>query len=661
MTRFALLVAVFCLFAAGGPAEAERSEKHAKVPRNLEVAPPGECESHHDALGCKSQRLKSAVERFCCRITDNPGIGDTTSFTKRVFRDRKTGELVYGVSYVTKNTSKRFETSWLIEPEWADLGMTTADVAYGRLSGSQDAYMIDTLAGKTTLIGRGNVGFALRLVVTEVPNIPYLYDKAADGTISVRMLDEANRPGAVSIDRVIADAQLPKGRASVEIMDDGSLLVHRLDANGKIFDQVFDATGATALTPPMKPLIMAAYGLNRNYMLFEIDHARRLFWPVRGADVIAKPDSLIGIRPLAGTLTSKIEPLPAAQLAQLYQPETPDPSPYAADLPICVYGRPSCDLLYKFVAVWETDDQQVAMALVSESGNKDVLGERSRVIPTFLEIATTSNAADFKSIHDLNVPDPKHHITFRSYAAVEPIVATRTDGTFEVYRYKVGGRYGLFETVTPAPEASEAAAMAWWEADLAAQRARSDKINADYQAFKDKQARDRQASLAKLAADSAARQAQARIEYDQALAAGNYALAMQTARRQLTQRDVYQTVMRSIAAGPGAGVGLADIEIARQFATAEETAVLDAHARLIDYRANVERAEAAKRNIAQNMLNAAAKYQGKPVTIPSGSQGYSSAASTANSALADAQFESRMNYLEGKTGQYMCGSSSFCD
>jgi len=83
---------------------------------------------------------------------------------RRVFRDKKTGKRIFGVSHVTTDTAKKFETSWLIEPKWANLHMLNADVAYGRLAGTQDVYVIDTVAGTTTKIGQGDLGFGFALV-----------------------------------------------------------------------------------------------------------------------------------------------------------------------------------------------------------------------------------------------------------------------------------------------------------------------------------------------------------------------------------------------------------------------------------------------------------------------------------------------------------------
>jgi|GEM_PF-2361066 len=158
---------------------------------------------------------------------------------------------------------------------------------------------------------------------------------------------------SVTIDRVVPQAQLPKGISPVEVFADRTVLVHRLDANGKVLDQIFDASGAKALTPPMPPLIMAVYASRNHQMFVEIDRERRLLWPVRGSDVIAKPDDFIGLRPLSGVVTSKVTPLTPAEITNLYRPETPDASPYAADLPVCVVEQPGCDVTLKRTALWE--------------------------------------------------------------------------------------------------------------------------------------------------------------------------------------------------------------------------------------------------------------------------------------------------------------------
>ncbi|WP_373005163.1 hypothetical protein [Hyphomonas sp.] len=145
------------------------------------------------------------------------------------------------------------------------------------------------------------------------------------------------------------------------------------------------------------------------------------------------------------------------------------------------------------------------------------------------------------------------------------------------------------------------------------------------------------------------------------MADGNYWLAMQIARRKLSWRDLYQTVLRAIDAGREEAVGLADIEIAKQFSNAEENTRLNARANLTTYQADLKRAEAARAFSVQNMLTAARNYQGSPVSIPSSASNSRPTSSSANAALENAQFESKMNYLEGNAGQYLCGSSSFCD
>ncbi|MFT5776331.1 hypothetical protein [Hyphomonas sp.] len=349
---------VALLFFGLAPAHAERSKKLAKVPRNLEST-----QTHIDP-SCEVNQSGTYCEEFSLRLFPKGGDAGTGRYARqrRVFRDKKTGKRIFGVSHVTTDTAKKFETSWLIEPKWANLHMLNADVAYGRLAGTQDVYVIDTVAGTTTKIGQGDLGFGFALVGSDFVSYyesaldnPYLFETTGDGTISVRMIYGAMHSAAasVAIDRVVPRAQLPKGISPVEVFADRTVMVHRLDTNGKVFDQIFDASGAKALTPPMPPRIMAVYASRKHQMFVEIDRERRLLWPVRGSDVIAKPDDFIGLRPLSGVVTSKVTPLTPAEITNLYRPETPDASPYAADLPVCVVEQPGCDVTLKRTALWE--------------------------------------------------------------------------------------------------------------------------------------------------------------------------------------------------------------------------------------------------------------------------------------------------------------------
>lgn len=661
MTRFALLF-VALLFLGLAPAHAKPSQKLAKVPRNLEAT-----QTHIDP-SCEVKQPGTYCEEFSLRLFPKGGDAGTGRYARqrRVFRDKKTGERIFGVSHTVTDTEKKFETAWLIEPKWTNLHMLNSDVAYGQLAGTQDVYAIDTVAGTTTKIGQGDFAFGYALVGSTFVSYyesaldnPYLYETASDGTISIRMIDSATNSVAasVAIDRVVPQAQLPKGRSPIEVFADRTVLVHRLDANGKIFDQIFDASGAKALTPPMPPLVMAVYASRNHQMFVEIDRERRLLWPVRGSDVIAKPDDLIGLRPLTGVVTSQVKPLTPAELTNLYRPETPDSSPYVADLPVCVVEQPGCDITLKWTALWERDGRQIGLALLGDAAIQNQ-GYRQYDLPTYLEIAATSDVADYDFVRDL-APDPKQESIYSHGRAV--YASRRFDGMFDVHAYDRTDTKGQFERINVASLPSENAAKDFWESQQQAARAQLAQSEAEQQAFRKQQTVELQQKVAAIAVMAAANQQAARAEQAKALAEGNYWLAMQIARRKLPQRDLYQTVMHAFDAGQEQAVGLADIEIAKQFANAEENARLNARANLITYQADLERAEAARAFSVQNMLTAARNYQGSPVSIPSSASNSGASSSTANTALENAQFESRMNYLEGKTGQYLCGSSSFCD
>lgn len=660
MIRSASLLAAFCLFSLSAAAI---PVNQAKTPRNLQEI-GANCLPEREDIGCTKLDVRSAQKRFTATSYGTKKKVDNPTANMRVFRSTKTGGIVYGVELMVRNTTKKRDFEWLIEPEWSELTMVSGDLAFGRNPGTGDLYKIDTVTGKTSKVGSGSLVLARSLNILRNKEIDlgenhigalFLGETAADGTLSVRILDASHRPAGTAIDRVVPTAQLPRNRSSIELFEDSSLLVHRLDANGRIYDQIFDAGVTEAMTPPMQPLLMVRYSPDSHYMFFELDRERRLFWPVRGADAIAKPFNFVGLRPVPTKLTTALEPMSPEEVAKLYVPAVADPSPHAGDMPVCMVGQPGCDIEMLWAAIWDIEGEGIRMQMLAES-HKKPMGMKEYLLPDLAEIAESQPWADTLLIRKVEGLTPALLKEICDCAAT--LVRGEADGKFHVLNYRVygvskekpngiGSSIGLESYLD-----SETEAMEHWRLRLASNREAYAKREAE-------KAAALQAEKERKAAELAAAPAKNRADVEKAIAQNNYWLAMHIARRKLNAHAVYTVAMRSIRTADGNSVGPADVAVARQYATPEENALLDAHMQRLSYLSEIARAEMEKRTILQQIDDLYRADRG-PVSAAPNTYSSSSSSST-NTALSNAQFESKMNYLQGNTSQYMCGSSSFCD
>lgn len=79
----------------------------------------------------------------------------------------------------------------------------------------------------------------------------------------------------------------------------------------------------------------------------------------------------------------------------------------------------------------------------------------------------------------------------------------------------------------------------------------------------------------------------------------------------------------------------------------------------ISYAADRAHEEARKKTILEQINDVCHSDRASASAAPAASN--SRPAPSSNTALNKAKFESRLNYLQGNTSQYLCGGSSFCD
>ena len=606
-----------------------------------------------DQLCSDSHKMKSRINRFVTDLDEEPT--DSGDVTPVPYRIEKTGEIRWGAVFYDRRKKNRKQKMWLIEPRWAELHLLDADHALVRVPGTTTWHRLDTISGKSVPIGDGSAGPILALRDDWGSPGPvkhmFLARTDADGSATLIVLTPEGLPTNVTINRVVPPAKMPIGRRVVEKLDDGTLLVHRLDQNGKVFDQIFNAEATVAMTPPMPPLVMAQYSTFRRFVLLEIDRERRLFWPVRGSDVLSKPPGLIGIRPVHGRFTGQLEPVSATELQALYKSGAGDPSPYASEIPRCLVGKPGCDFSNVWAAAWEQADG-VRFSLLGDSFAAGNYWHYD--LANFAELSASAATATYTLIR--NVPDRPETARGAMVAGGGRVtridtllIAGRDDGGFDFMAH--GGEqltnkgelhFGLVNLAL-VPLASESQAVAYTSSvmnnmrDHEREQWRLAQAQIQEDASRLRASRALEASRAQSARDS---------RFQSALASRDWQGAIQAAW-QHSNGAVHRATIAALNADGGYYVGYAELQLAETMATPAEKTLLSQHE--------------AKLN-AQALANQQ-RFVGSP---SSGSSSPSTGSATpyvdtAAAEMSNRIFESRMNYLEGKTSSYQCGSASFCN
>ena len=633
------------------PAAAQSVQKRpAKLPSGVALMRVSVCqpESPKDALCTSSRAMVSRIARFVYENNeDQPS--KTRSITIAPYQAMKTGNILWGASYY----DRRKQQMWLVEPRWAELHLLDADYALGRAPGTQTWQRIDTLTGKAVPIGDGGGGTIPRLLASwgtyQALNRAFLTRNADDGSATLVVLSPEGMPTNVTINRVVPTEKLPKGRVPIEQLDDGTLLVHRLDEKGRVFDQIFNAEATVAMTPPMPPLVMVDYDNRRRFMLLEIDRERRLFWPVRGSDVLSKPPGIIGMRPVSGRFTSLLEPVSAAEQQALYTSVAGDPSPYAAQMPRCLVGRRGCDLSRVWTVAWQEADG-VRLALVGDSKEADNYWLYD--LPSFKEIAGSGAAADYTLVRNVTErPETARSAMVAGGGAVTRIdsllIAGRADGRFDFLAHggvmEPKGRLVFdLKNLALVPLANESQAVTYTskvmdnmrEHEREAWRIAQEQVQEAARNLREKRARE-------------AAQAKNLISqrFESAFARRDWSVAIPAAWR-YTNDAVYRATIAALKSNGGGYIGYAEIQLAENFATPAEKSLLTGHAARLN-----EEAERSQQRFAS------------PQSAASNGPSASSPTPYVDTSAADMSnriFNSRMDYLEGKTSGYLCGSASFC-
>lgn len=639
----ALSVSASLVFSTSAQAAKERE---AKTPSSMELLNLGACtpDTPPEKLCQIRESFRSETQRF---VDDRGRARLSTTVVIAPYRNKRNGDLQWGAFY--KGSSGKWV--WLIEPEWSEIKLLNADIAIVRAPGTGQWQRINTLTKARTALGSGTADYLPLLISTWVQGRKqdgFFAQDAGDGTETLRIINTNGSFSDGSVDRVIPAAKLPKGRFPVEALEDGTLLVHRLDANGKVFDQVFEKDLTTALTPPMAPLVIADYGFRRRYAFVELDRARRLFWPVHGSDIRAKPPGMLGIRPVSGRYTAAAEPVSEQQLQTLYGAPANDPSPYAKDLPTCFVDTPECDFSMVWSAIWDQDEEP-RIALIGDAEDVDRY-LYSYDLPTFDAFAESLKSADYTLVRAISEQSRYNGEDIPSYDnnARTLFVAQRSDGTFDYWSFQKTMNsesrivFGLYE-LTDVPLTSEEQAVLYTKTVF---RNWANAYNK--QMTSESEERIRLAKRAKANREAKEREIQMRREdrFRSALDSRRYSEAIDAAWS-VSSQAVHQATIAALKADRGSSVGRAEIRVASAFATAQEKSLLASR----EY--ELDRLEIAERR----------RFATAPATRSGSSPSSSSQAyvDTGMAIMENARMESRMNYLSGKTGSYLCGSASFCN
>ena len=651
---FVLALSLALHFAA--PASAQTVKKRlATLPSGMVQVYLTPCSTRRsvDELCSDSHTMKSRIARFVTDLDETPtNKDDVTSLPYRV---EKTGEIRWGAVYFDRRKNNRKQKMWLIEPRWAELHLLDADHALVRVPGTRTWQRLDTITGKTVPIGDGSAGPILSLSDDwgnpGPVNHVFLARTDEDGSATLILLTPEGLPTNVMINRVVPPNKMPRGRRSIEKLDDGTLLIHRLDAQGRVFDQIFNAEGTVAMTPPMPPLVLAQYSTFRRFLLLEIDRGRRLFWPVRGSDVLSKPPGIVGMRPAHGRFTAQLEPISPTEQQALYKATAGDPSPYAAEIPRCLVGTPGCD----FSMVWAVAWEQPEGARLSLLGDSFAAGNYWHYdLARFAEISASAASAHYTLVR--NVPERPETARSAMVAGGGTVtridtllIAGRDDGGFDFIAHggeqltKKGELHFGLVNLALVPLSSESQAVAYTSSvmtnmrDHQREQWRQEQARIQEDASRLRQSRELQAARAQDAKES---------RFNTALASRDWQNAIQAAW-QLSNAAVHRVTIAALNADGGYYVGYAELQLAETLATAAEKTLLSQHEVTLN---------------AQAVRNQQ-RFVGSP--SPGTSSPSTSTATpyvdTAASEMSNRIFNSRMDYIEGKTSSYQCGSASFCN
>lgn len=202
---------------------------------------------------------------------------------------------------------------WLIPAKYSEVVLINQDLAFVRQPGAATLSRYDIRTKKLTPTPYISVDYATSEVwrkrdANNIKGLGYFGVEAEPGgrttTISLLAPDGSVTARITGVVKWDSKADMPYERYPVEALEGGGFVVHRLDEDGHIADQIYTPEGrvASPVLPPI-PLFRMEIGEQRSAHLFalETDRQRSLLWPLINPEMIAaKPANLIGMRPVDG-------------------------------------------------------------------------------------------------------------------------------------------------------------------------------------------------------------------------------------------------------------------------------------------------------------------------------------------------------------------------
>ncbi len=202
---------------------------------------------------------------------------------------------------------------WLIAPKYSEIVLINQELAYVRVPGAATLSRYDIRTKKLTPTPYVSVDYATSDVwrkrdANNIKGLGYFGVEPEPGgrtnTISLLAPDGSVTSRITGVVKWDSKADMPYERYPVEALEGGGFVVHRLDEDGRIADQIYTPGGhvASPVLPPI-PLFRMEIGEQRSAHLFalETDRQRNLLWPLINPEMIAaKPANLIGMRPVDG-------------------------------------------------------------------------------------------------------------------------------------------------------------------------------------------------------------------------------------------------------------------------------------------------------------------------------------------------------------------------
>lgn len=278
---------------------------------------------------------------------------------------------------------------WLIPPKFSEIVLVNQELAYVRVPGAATMSRYDIRTKKLVATSFVSIDYATSEVwrTRDARNLKGLgffgVEPEAGGrtqTVSLLAPDGSVTARIAGVVKWDGKEDMPYGRYPVEAMETGGFVVHRLDEDGRIADQIYTPDGhvASPVLPPI-PLFRMETGEQRSAHLFalETDRQRSLLWPLINPDMIAaKPANLIGMRPVDGQFAVGKYQGSKGEHHTIAGTPPNRPEPFGREMwcyDCSEYTSPRT--IFAWAALWQTDrGERWAIIPGRAPSTKDILG-----------------------------------------------------------------------------------------------------------------------------------------------------------------------------------------------------------------------------------------------------------------------------------------------